>query len=126
MVSTLTPAALAKAPMVRFSKMACIPVDSVHKYGGKVTPAAPETKGQVHVGTQKRAWRPLRRRAGCHSCLHVLPRASSSGRPGVQRRLDRKFDSIGALPPHLHRRGAGGDVFRLAAHFPAGTSLQAK
>src|SRR3546814_9822274 len=68
MVSTLTPAALAKAPMVRFSKMACIPVDSVHKYGGKVTPSAPDTKGQVHVGTQKRAWRPLRRRAGCHSC----------------------------------------------------------
>src|ERR1700693_5823293 len=41
MVSTLTPAALAKAPMVRFSKIFCIFLDSVHDYGSKVTPFIP-------------------------------------------------------------------------------------
>jgi hypothetical protein len=37
MVSTLTLAALAKAPMVRLSGFFAIPLDSVHDYGSNVT-----------------------------------------------------------------------------------------
>ncbi|HBP5328953.1 hypothetical protein I5F59_12815 [Pseudomonas aeruginosa] len=51
MVSTLTPAALAKTPMVRFSKLFSIPLDSVHEYGGKVTLSNSNSKGQAEEGS---------------------------------------------------------------------------
>ncbi|MBL5980522.1 hypothetical protein JAO85_24990 [Comamonas sp. NyZ500] len=51
MVSTLTPAALAKTPMVRFSKLFSIPLDSVHEYGSKVTLSNSNSKGQAEEGS---------------------------------------------------------------------------
>ncbi|KKN63495.1 hypothetical protein LCGC14_0501560 [marine sediment metagenome] len=82
-------------------------------------------KEKTHVWATRWTRYPYCWRAGRHPCLHLLPGAAGSGRLGVQRGLDRQFNGVGTVPPDLHRCGIGGDVLRLATHFPASTEMQA-
>src|SRR3990167_6573851 len=123
MVSTLTPAALAKTPMVRLSTVFSIALDSVHDYGSNLKPSISYSKGDRYAGTAKRTRPSCRWGTRCDSRLDLLPWAIGSDHPGIQRGVDRQPDRAGTLPAALHRRGTGVAVLRMATYFPAGSGL---
>ncbi|MDT8399499.1 MAG: mercury(II) reductase [Pseudomonadales bacterium] len=76
MVSTLTPAALAKPPMVRFSRVFCMALDSVLKSGSKVAPSRTDSQGKPMMASAGEYQ--IDSSSGCGT-LHVAIIGSGSG-----------------------------------------------
>src|SRR3989339_388049 len=126
MVSTLTPAALAKGPMVSVCGSFTIALDSVLDYGSNLSASRNVSEGDPsHGRPQQRPRCTGRRWPRRHPRLDLLPRSAGADHAGFLRRLDRQLDRAGTVPADLHWRGARGAVLRVASHLPAGSRLRA-
>src|SRR3546814_8892123 len=97
MVSTFTPAALAKTPMVRWSSVFFITLDSVAGYGTKIMSFTHRSKGGFHVGTAKWSCCTCHGRACCSRRLGLLPGTFDSSNPGHQRRSEEHTSELQSL-----------------------------
>src|SRR3990167_492004 len=123
MVSRLTPASRAKAPMVRLGRWLCIALDSVHDYGSNLKPSISHSKGDRHAGTAKRRRPSCRRGTRRDSRLDLLPGAAAVDHAGIQRCLDRQPERAGTIPATLYRLSTAGAVLRLATDLPSCSGL---